>query len=378
MSDYPTVTKSFPTCSTDNASWGWENGNYCVSASFCPTARQRIPVASIPNTPRKGNATTTAVYQYLLDNFGQKTLSGQADLTWFDAIDMSARVFADTGEYPALMGYDFMNYGMTADWVQGINQTEEAIDYWNAGGLVTFAWHWRDPSKLNTSDVNKAAFYTTDKEWTDFRAPVKNGALDTANPSYSQINAGIDLIAEELKTLRDAGVTVLWRPLHEASGGWFWWGAKRTDSVPPAFAQILLWRHMFTRLTEHHGLDNLIWVWNGQDISWYPGDDYVDIVTQDIYASDHSAQLAKFNETQRYSFEKKMVALSENGRIPDPTAMYQDGATWLWFMTWNDTNDEASADNFWSKVNSLSLRQSVYAHERVINRGDLPNFRDAN
>ncbi len=35
----------------------------------------------------------------------------------------------------------------------------------------------------------------------------------------------IDAIASLLKRLQDHGVTVLWRPLHEAAGGWFWWGA---------------------------------------------------------------------------------------------------------------------------------------------------------
>src|SRR5690606_5929825 len=95
-------------------------------------------------------------------------------------------------------------------------QTEEAIEHWERGGLVTFCWHWRDP----TNDTD--AFYTAD---TDFAIPVTaGGELDTTSPVFPDMMEDIDLIAGELQTLENAGVPVLWRPLHEASGGWFWWG----------------------------------------------------------------------------------------------------------------------------------------------------------
>ena len=115
-----------------------------------------------------------------------------------------------------------------------------------------------------------------------FTIPEQDGRLDTASAAGRRIDADIDRLAIELARLRAAGVTVLWRPLHEASGhegdGWFWWGRKRTDGVPNAQAYVLLYRHMFDRLVNAHGLHNLIWVWNGQDPAWYPGDDVVDIV----------------------------------------------------------------------------------------------------
>lgn len=367
---------TYTLCPTDNNDWQFNSSEYCISKSFCPTSRTHLPIADYRQTliNEHANEATKKVFQYLNSIYGKKTLSGQMDLTWDDDIDMAARVYTDTQKYPALMGYDFMNYGMTANWVEGLHQTQEAIDYWNAGGLITFAWHWRDPSKLHTPEVNAAEFYTTSQQHTNFRIPVKENALDVNASEYTQINTGIDLIAEELKALQDAGAVVLWRPLHEAAGGWFWWGATRADNVPPAFAQILLWRHMYDRLTHHHGLNNLIWVWNGQDALWYPGDDYVDISSYDIYAANYHSQIATFSRTQKFSFEKKMVALSETGRIPDPTLAFKDGAHWLWFMVWNDTPTVGSNDNFWSVVNSLSHRQAVYQHEHIITREDLPNF----
>ena len=68
---------------------------------------------------------------------------------------------------------------------------------------------------------------------------------------------------------------MLWRPLHEASGGWFWWGAHGPDP----FKQ--LWELMFRRFTEVHELHNLIWVYTADPTAhhdWYPGDDMVDVV----------------------------------------------------------------------------------------------------
>ena len=87
-------------------------------------------------------------------------------------------------------------------------------------------------------------------------------ALDRNGAAYHQVDDGIDLVAAELKKLSDAGVTVLWRPLHEASGnngdGWFWWGRARSDGASQAQAYVQLWRHMYDRLANLHGLHNLI------------------------------------------------------------------------------------------------------------------------
>lgn len=378
--------KQWNICGSDNGSWSFENSQYCIAQTFCPANRTSLPVTAIRTVPvdPNANAKTKAIYTYLNSIWGQKTLSGQADLTWKDSIDMADRVFTDTGKYPAIMGYDFMNYGMTANWVEGVKQTEEAIDYAQKGGLVTFAWHWRDPALLNTANVNNAQFYTKD---TNFQIPVKDGELDTSSAAYSQINAGIDLIAVELQKLSDANVSVLWRPLHEASGnngnGWFWWGRARTDGIPQAFAQILLWRHMYDRLTHHHGIHNLLWVWNGQNAAWYPGDEYVDIVSHDIYDNTdnktYKSQIATYTQASKYPFENKMVALSENSYIPDPDKIATDGAWWLWFMTWNDSDTAAgvtSADNFWTGeyYNTNAHKTKVYNHTNIITLDELPAF----
>lgn len=364
-------TLSFQFCALDNSGWGYENNAVCVSRRFCPASRDTSQSAMAedlvsPNASSKAEK----VYDYLRSIWGSKMLSGQQDLTWHDPIDMFQRVVDDTGKAPAIMGYDFMNYSSTRG--DGLRQTEEAIEHWERGGLVAFAWHWRDPSGTTN------AFYSKD---TDFMIPIVNGELDTQHPHFTQLQAGIDTVAAELKILQDAGVIVLWRPVHEASGGWFWWGRARTDGYSPAYAHAVLWRHLFDRLANYHGLTNLIWVWNGQHAGWYPGDAYVDIVSMDIYEGlrNYESHIDVFNEVKAFPQQEKMVALSENGNIPDPDNIAADGAWWLWFTVWNDSNTAAGVshrDNFWTgeHYNTNEHKIKVYNHEAVITLDELPTF----
>jgi mannan endo-1,4-beta-mannosidase len=338
----------------------------------------------------QADARTRALYAWLRGIWGRQVIAGQQDLTWDDSVDMAARVFQDTGKYPALMGFDFMNTGMTGPEAQGLRQVDEAIAFARRGGLVSFCWHWRDPALLGTGRASRANFYVREPDAarnTDFMIPVADGRLDSASPAYGQINAGIDLIAGELKKLQDAGVSVLWRPLHEASGhqgdGWFWWGRKRSDGVPQAQAYILLYRHMFERLVKLHGLHNLVWVWNGQDPAWYPGDDVVDIVGWDIYDDSdrktYKSQAATYARAKAIPGQPKPVALSETSYIPDPDKMLLDAAPWLWFTVWNDARAGAGVsarDNFWSGdyYNTLAHKNRVYHHPNVITLDKLPAF----
>lgn len=310
---------------------------------------------------------------FLDSNYGKTVISGQMDLTWNDRTDMADRVYKDTGTYPVLMGYDLMNRS-PAMW-DGQKQVDEAIAWYKGtynynpnykghkGGIVAFCWHWR------TGQKNE--FYTKS---TDVRIPMKDGKLDTESAVFLGLKKQMDLIAFDLKRLKDEGVPVLWRPMHEASGGWFWWGASGEAAYKA------LYIYMFDYFTNEKKLDNLLWVWNGQNKNWYPGDEYVDIVGEDIYAPHHGSQKGKFTQVESYSQTKKIVALSECGRIPEIDASVKDGAMWSWFMVWNDSTTDPKKDfgkdDFWSGevVNPLEFRKKVYSHEKVMTLDEFPGL----
>jgi mannan endo-1,4-beta-mannosidase len=168
--------------------------------------------------------------------------------------------------------------------------------------------------------------------------------------------------AEYLKLLQAEGIPVLWRPFHEASGGWFWWG-KSASSLKA------MWKYMFEYF-QSEGLDNLIWVWTsqGDDDSWYPGDAYVDIIGRDLYSETVSTCASAFQTTQN-KYTTKMVTLSECGTVDNIPAQVEAGAGWSWFMPWYGNTDSGAphADEAWWKATMES--------GNVITRADLPSWK---
>ena len=166
---------------------------------------------------------------------------------------------------------------------------------------------------------------------------------------------------------------MLWRPLHEASGGWFWWGA----SGPEAYKW--LWNLMFEKFTGEYHLNNLIWVWNGQHADWYPGDETVDIIGEDIYPGErvYNSQSSKFMDCLKYTSARKMIMLSENGCVPDPELMFRDGTVWSSYCTWGgDFILKSSKFNKPSeKYTEVWLLKKMYADERSVTRDDIPDLK---
>jgi mannan endo-1,4-beta-mannosidase len=319
--------------------------------------------------------------EYLRKEQGKRILAGQMDTAWNNAIDPVERVFKDTGKYPALKGFDFLNIRNQGWDGGGSQQTNDAIKWWRnspvkgKNGIVTFCWHWRMPLKGDIRDGVQN--YTP-----GFTIPYKDGQLNKEDPKFTLIQEDLDMVAAELAKLRDAGVPVLWRPLHEAAGGWFWWGTNRD-------AYKALWVYMYDYYTNEKGLDNLIWVWNGQNRSWYPDPETVDIASYDAYENnrEQSNYIPNYSNTWNYFYTQltewapgKIYALTENGAIPDPDALFSGDTTgWSWFMTWDDHSTVTglkSKSNHWTGEwhNTNAHKKHVYRHPRVITLDKLPVF----
>lgn len=175
----------------------------------------------------------------------------------------------------------------------------------------------------------------------------------------------LEHVAGYLKLLKEAGIPVLWRPLHEAAGGWFWWGKD-------AASYKAMWIKMFDYF-KAQGLDNLIWVWTTEtgDDDWYPGDQYVDIIGRDIYTKDAEGCAAQYAAISA-AYGNKMVTLSECGSVGLMSEQWAAGGKWGWFMPWYDgANEDGTpiihADEAWW--------QDAMKQEFVISREDLPSMR---
>lgn len=348
-------------------SWGWVYLDCLEITTSAPLPSDIYEVkAKLSN--KKASKEAKRLYSFLLDNYGQKFISGQFCDTGQYGKEFQV-VKKVTGKTPAVLGLDFIEYtpSRVANGSKG-HATEYAQDFWEDGGIVTFCWHWNAPEKYITGKWY-SAFYT-DSTNIDLGKIVSGQDKE----GYELLDKDIDAIAEQLLILKEAKVPILWRPLHEASGGWFWWGA----SGPEAYKELYI--HLYDRLTNEYGLDNLIWVWNGQDMDWYPGDEYVDIIGEDIYPGEkvYTSQADSYlNAALNYSEERKMVYLTENGCLFDPDLAKRDGAMWGLWCTWQgefvakDTNIFTLSEQYTEK----SMMQKVYEHPDVITLEDLPDLK---
>jgi mannan endo-1,4-beta-mannosidase len=311
------------------------------------------PALVTPNPTKEA----AALYGFLRENYGKKILSGVMTLNSFDETNWLKN---NTGKEPAIVGLDFMHVNRNYNWYNNEQPIQDAKTYWDRNGIPVFCWHWRDPSRATEE------FYTRNQSKPNGTTFDISKINDPTSPEYAAMISDIDYVAGLFKKLQAQKVPVIWRPLHEAAGGWFWWGAKGPEPCKK------LYQLMWDRMVNHHGLKNLIWVWTREpnDNAWYPGDQYVDIVGRDIYKqSDHTSQLSEWNAMNTLYGGKKMVTLSEVGSIPDVDNLIKDKASWSWFMPWYGDFTRNSTHN------SLELWKKMFANDYVITLDEMPSLK---
>lgn len=314
---------------------------------------------------------TKSLMSFLCDTYGKYIISGQYGDKGKNSGEID-KLYKLTGKYPAILGLDLIEYSPSRI-AHGSNgaAVDYAIQWYNYdGGIVSLCWHWNAPDiylKNSSEQPWFKGFYS------DASTISLDKIMNGEDPEgYDLLMSDIDAIAVQLKRLEEAGVPVLWRPLHEASGGWFWWGKCNAESYKQ------LWNIMFDKLTNEYKLTNLIWVWNGQNPEWYPGDETVDIIGEDIYAGNrvYTSQIGKFTSALRYTDSTKMVAMTENGCLVDPDAAFADNARWAWFSVWNGEFVVDKLRQLSEEYNEKSMFEKVYSHERVLTLEELPDIKN--
>lgn len=330
---------------------------------------------------RHSSEKTQELFEYLKSIYGKKFLSGQQYLQPNELEDVV--YYRLTGKLPAVRGYDFMGVSTCR---KPDDQVERAIKWaTECGGIVTMCWHWYAPDDMYDFSKGSAFYYkTTDydrKTGFNILRAVRRGTTE-----YSFIIKEIDNVAAQLKRMSGLDIPVLFRPLHEANGSWFWWGDH--GSAKSVAAYKTLWYMMFDRLENYHKLDNLIWVWNGQDKRMQVDPNTYDIFGDDIYSelpNDHSSQKKRFDYAEEYN-HGKLTALSECGYIPHPDEMKKDGVKWLWWLPWwggfvykREEWRPVIKDGF-PVINdekmSEDLLKEVFARDDVVSLQDLPWWDD--
>lgn len=349
-------------------SWGWIELDKITVKTGAKISNSTYNItSSLVN--KNSTANTKKLYSFLKDSYGKYVITGQQCDGGINGNEFKA-IKNLTGDYPALLGLDMMDYTPSRTALGASSSAvEKAIEFANKGGIVTFCWHWNAPTEYLNSTANSpdgwwGGFYTQSSKF-DI-AKVMNGQ-DAKGKKL--LDRDIKEIAKQLKRLEKAGVPVIWRPLHEGSGGWFWWGAKGSDAYKK------LWKYLYKELTNTYGCNNLIWVYNGQSADWYPGDEYVDIVGEDIYPGNHvyDPQVSCFRQAINYGSKTKITALTENGCIFDIDSAVSINALWSWFMTWGG-EFTVNGSNYSEKYTEKSVIKKMYASKYSLTLGSLPKI----
>lgn len=357
---------------TITPSWGYVDIDCLIlTAAATPVTEDTYKVEPTLVNPN-ADENTKRLYKFLCDIYGKYSLAGQyADEG--RASSEYEKITAKTGKTFAVLGLDMGNYSLGSKAHDAESKTVEyAYDWYkNAGGIVQLCWHWTTPEDYAVNAGDQPWYSSFYKEGSKLDLDkIMNGEDDAA---YQLLMDDIDNMASELARLRDAGVPVLWRPLHEAAGGWFWWGNCEPESYKK------LWNVMYDKMTNEHNLTNLIWVWNGQDPAWYPGDETVDINGWDIYAGNHvdSSQSGRFDDmATNYGTKTKLIALTENGCVMDPDKVFNDNARWLFWGTWSDPFTMKLGVVINDEYTTVELLTKAYNHERVLTLDELPDLQN--
>ena len=246
--------------------------------------------------------------------------------TKFD--DCVNRFVDATGTYPSIMGIDLACYGidlMEYDEAWWSSFLCDIVDYCAGGGIVTASAHFANPSG-NTPGDRCRGLLGYDDSMEGYEQAFED--LLTEGTEYNKLwKEELTTDARFLKALGDNGVTVIWRPLHEMNGDWFWFCTTQHGYTLDSSYLKRMWIYMYDYYVNELGLTNLIWHFgpntstNVNDTPgiamspWYcyPGDEYVDMVGVDWYTSGEMEILKNDNYRTLLDKTGKIGSISEFG-----------------------------------------------------------------
>lgn len=344
--------------------------NFCVLA-LIPALLLSTLAPGFSQDPVTPNASpeAKALLEFTYSISGKYTLTGQHNYP--ATKDRNSQFAAEySGQTPAIWSTDmgFAEEGDTDSYLARPDIVKEAIRQHQKGAIITICWHAVPP----TAD-EPVTFQPRGPFPPDSLASVQGQLLDeqfkdVLTPGtrlYKRWEAQVDSVAFYLKQLQKAKVPVLWRPYHEMNGDWFWWGGRVGE-----YSTADLYRQIYDRYANYHKLDNLVWVWNVDRPStpirkfsnFYPGNEYLDILSLDVYGSDFSQD---YYDSLKNLSQGKPLLLGEVGNPPFPEILdTQPG--WTSWVIWAGMARNVSKKQY----------QELYKDPRILTQDD-PAFWEA-
>ncbi len=280
-----------------------------------PTNYRKVKTV-IPNATKE----TKALYYNLKMLAKTRVLFGHEDalaygVKWKEWHKMRSDIKDVCGRHPAVFGWEMSKLGKFDHNIDSVDF--EAMKGWmkrvyKMGGVNTISWHMDQ--------------FGNDKDSWEVGDRVVENILP-GGKHHKAFKDKLDLFAEYIKDLRvgflfKKDIPIIFRPWHEHTGSWFWWGEKWCTVE----AYKKLWQFTVTYLRNEKGLRNLLFCYSpdvvkdeAQYLERYPGDEYVDILGLDDYqdfrpGGNPEDLTARLDMIVQLALEKdKLAALSETG-----------------------------------------------------------------
>jgi hypothetical protein len=282
------------------------------------------------------------VLTFMYSISGKKTISGVHNREPnSNPIQSTNRIYGSAGAYPALWGGDFL---FESDNVANRGtMINEAKNEWTKGAVVNLMYHMCPPTLGESCDWSGGVQSSlSGDQWTQL---ITSGTA--LNSTFKQ---RLKNISAYFKTLKDAGVEVIFRPFHEMNQGAFWWGGRIGPTGTSRLFQIA---HDY--IVDTLGMTNVFFIWSVQDLGWNfqdynPGDKYWDIFTLDFYNGD-GFTTKKYNAMLDVA-GTKLIGIAECATVPTAAELLAQ-PRWVYFSGWSEltTGDIKGA---YTAANTLS------------------------
>ncbi len=227
------------------------------------------------------------------------------------------------GDYPAVISFDLgeleLAHGANLDKVYFEKIRKEIINQYQRGGMVSLSWHARNPKTGGDAwDVS---------DTTVVKSILPGGEC---HDKFAAWLGGLADFLHSLKTAEGTKIPVLFRPWHEHTGSWFWWGEKLCS--PEEYKA--LWRMTVDSL-HTKGVDNALYAYSTgtepqnaeQYLTRYPGDNLIDVIGFDTYHRTQTEYLAGMERMLSFTdslatARGKVLAVTETGYEGIPEAKW--------------------------------------------------------
>lgn len=231
-------------------------------------------------------------------------------VTWFGDEGRSD-VLETAGDYPGMMHWDLglieSASPLNLDSVSFDRMAREMALQEKRGGINAISWHPLNP-------------HTGKDAWQPVDTDVVTLAVTEGTPENDTLKVWLGRAADYLASLKDEEgnpLPLIFRPWHEMSGGWFWWGGPNTTVE----SYRKLWE-MTRRAFDEKGLDNILYAYSPDVVgskeeymTWYPGDEYVDIMGADVYHRDGHEGTERWFAAIDSTYGSAAAVAAEKGKI---------------------------------------------------------------